>query len=82
NWDIVAIQEPTIDNKGNTRATPDWHVVYPTQRFTHSKCSRAVMLVNKCLNTNSWRQLPFPSADIVVIQFSSVVSSLTIFNIY
>ncbi|KIK36104.1 hypothetical protein CY34DRAFT_95010 [Suillus luteus UH-Slu-Lm8-n1] len=26
-WDIVAIQEPTINAKGNTRATHDWHVV-------------------------------------------------------
>ena len=29
-WDIIAIQEPTIDAKGNTRATHDWHVIYPT----------------------------------------------------
>jgi len=81
-WDIIAIQEPTIDAKGNTRATPDWHVIYPTHRYTHSKRSRAVTLVHKRINTNSWRQLPFPSADVVVIQLNGPFSKLTLFNIY
>ncbi|KAG2339656.1 hypothetical protein BDR05DRAFT_849035, partial [Suillus weaverae] len=81
-WDIVAIQEPTIDNKGNTRVTHDWHVVYPMHRYTHPKRSRAVTLINKCINTNSWRQLPFPSTDVVIIQFSGAFSKMTLFNIY
>lgn len=38
-WDILAIQEPTIDNKGNTKATQDWHVIYPTHCYTQSKRS-------------------------------------------
>ncbi|KAG2029087.1 hypothetical protein BDR03DRAFT_881859 [Suillus americanus] len=81
-WDVVAIQEPTIDNKGNTRATHNWHVVYPIQQYTHPKRSQAVTLVNKCISTNSWRQLPVPSAEVVVIQFSGIFSKLTLFNIY
>lgn len=81
-WDIVAIQEPMIDAKGNTRATHDWHVVYPTHRYTHTKRSRTVTLVNKHMNTNSWRQLPFPSADVVIIQFNGTFGKLTLFNIY
>ncbi|KAG1824590.1 uncharacterized protein BJ212DRAFT_1236693, partial [Suillus subaureus] len=81
-WDIIAIQEPTIDTKGNTRATPDWHVVYPTHRYTQAKRSRTVTLVHKRINTNSWRQLPFPSADVVIIQFTGSFGKLTIFNIY
>ena len=81
-WDIIAIQEPTIDTKGNTRATPDWHVIYPTHRYTQAKRSRAITLVNKRINTNSWRQLPFPSADVVVIQFQGPFGKMTLFNIY
>src|SRR6267154_6748674 len=46
------------------------------------KRSRAVTLVHKHINTNSWRQLPFPSADIVIIQFSGAFGKLTLFNIY
>ncbi|KAG2051751.1 DNase I-like protein [Suillus hirtellus] len=65
-WDIIAIQEPTIDTKGNTRATPDWHVVYPMHRYTQA----------------NWRQLPFPSADVVIIQFTGPFGKLTILNIY
>ncbi|KAG2030454.1 hypothetical protein BDR03DRAFT_878192, partial [Suillus americanus] len=81
-WDVVAIQEPTTGTKGNTGATPDWHVVYPTQRYTHTKRSRAVTLVHTRLNTNSWRQVPFPSADVVVIQFFGTLGKLTLFNVY
>ncbi|KAG2335805.1 hypothetical protein BDR05DRAFT_846319, partial [Suillus weaverae] len=81
-WDVIALQEPTIDNKGNTRVTHDWHVVYPTHRYTHPKRSRAVTLINKRINTNSWRQLPFPSTDVVIIQFSGAFSKMTLFNIY
>ncbi|KIK33070.1 hypothetical protein CY34DRAFT_35402, partial [Suillus luteus UH-Slu-Lm8-n1] len=43
---------------------------------------RAIMLVSTSLNTNDWKQLSFPSSDVVVIQLSSPVGKCTIFNIY
>ena len=81
-WDVVAIQEPVIDNLGNTKATPDWNVIYPSARYTHQDRSRAVTLVNKRLNTNNWRQIPFPSADVVIVQFTGPFGLVTLFNIY
>ena len=81
-WDIVAIQEPVIDDYGNTKATLDWNVIYPTHRYTHQSRARAVTLIHKRLNTNNWRQIPFPSADVVVIQLSGPFGIATIFNIY
>ncbi|KIK37438.1 hypothetical protein CY34DRAFT_92743 [Suillus luteus UH-Slu-Lm8-n1] len=70
-YDIVVIQEPVIDFLGNTRATPDWNIIYPTQRFTNQECSRAVTLINKHINTSNWRHLPFPSFDVVITQLNS-----------
>jgi len=82
NYDIVALQEPHIDHLGNTRATPDWNVVYPTHKYTHKSRSQAVTLIHKRIDTNNWRQLPFPSADVVVTQFNGTFGKITIFNIY
>ena len=31
-WDVLALQEPTINQLGNTTANPHWRVVYPTQK--------------------------------------------------
>ncbi|KAG1790545.1 uncharacterized protein HD556DRAFT_1217979, partial [Suillus plorans] len=81
-YDIVVIQEPVIDFLGNTRATPDWNVIYPTHRYSHQERSRAVTLINKCVNTSNWRQLPFPSSDVVVTQLNGTFRKITIFNIY
>jgi len=81
-WDIIVIQEPVIDDLGNTKATPNWNVIYPTQRLTHQARTRAVTLIHKRLNTNNWRQIPFPSADVVIVQLTGPFGHVTIFNIY
>ena len=83
-WDLVAIQEPAIDDLGNTKleATPDWNVLYPSHRYTHQARSRAVTLVHKRLNTNNWRQIPFPSANVVIVQLRGPFGHVTIINIY
>ena len=78
----MAIQEPVIDDYGNTKATSDWNVIYPTLRYTHQNRARAVTLIHKRLNTNNWRQIPFPSADVVVVQLSGSFGHATIFNVY
>jgi len=81
-FDIVAIQEPCIDDLGNTKATPDWNIIYPTHRYTHCSRSRTVTLIHKRISTNNWRQLPFPSPDVVVIQLHGPFGKATIINIY
>ncbi|KAG2055142.1 hypothetical protein BDR06DRAFT_882745 [Suillus hirtellus] len=81
-FDIVTLQEPYIDRLRNTKATPDWNIVYPTHRYTHQSQSRAIMLIHKRINMNNWRQLPFPSPDVVVIQMTGEFRKITIFNLY
>ncbi|KAJ8589708.1 hypothetical protein M405DRAFT_693199, partial [Rhizopogon salebrosus TDB-379] len=83
NWDIVALQEPHISSMKNTISSPYFHTVYPTTRFSSPELtSRAVTLISKSFNTNSWQQLAFPSPDVVVIQLCGPFGRCTIFNIY
>ncbi|KAG1801121.1 uncharacterized protein BJ212DRAFT_1286859, partial [Suillus subaureus] len=81
-FDIVTLQEPFINTLGNTKATPDWNIIYPMHRFTHNKRSCTVTLIHKQLDTNNWRQILFPSLDVVVIQMQGTFGKLTIVNIY
>lgn len=83
NWDIVALQEPHINSMKNTISSPYFHAVYPTTRFsTPGLTSRAVTLISKSFDTNSWQQIAFPSPDVVVIQLRGPFGRCTIFNIY
>ncbi|KAG1854508.1 hypothetical protein F4604DRAFT_1932756 [Suillus subluteus] len=69
NWDIIAIQEPHINFLRNTSANHHWHVLYPTLHYTQPQSkTRAVTLISTSLDTNSWKQVSFPSSDAVVIQ--------------
>ncbi|KAG2038459.1 hypothetical protein BDR03DRAFT_813584, partial [Suillus americanus] len=81
-FDIVTLQEPFIDTLGNTKATPDWNIIYPTHRFMQGTRSRAITLIHKRMDTNNWRQIPYPSSDVVVIQIQGIFGKLTLFNIY
>ena len=81
-WDLIALQEPAINKIGNTRANAHWRVVYPTTKYTDGARSRAVTLINSNISTNAWRQIDFPSADVVIVQLSTSQGLCTIFNIY
>ena len=81
--DVIAIQEPAIDHRiGLTKANSHWRVLYPTHKFTADAAPRAVTLINTKLSTNNWEQIPFPSRDVVVVQFCSEHSTCTLFNMY
>ena len=81
-FDILALQEPYIDFLGKTRATHKWRVIYPSSKDTDPSPVRSTLLVNTALDTNTWRQLDFPSNDVTVIQLSGPYGKITIFNIY
>ena len=82
-WDVLAIQEPAIDrNIGLTKANSHWRVIYPTHKFTQDSRPRAVTLINSKLSTNYWKQIPFPSRDIVITQITGTQGTCTLFNIY
>ena len=81
-WDILALQEPALNTLGNTRASTHWRVVYPDRKYTHGETPRTVTLVNSKISTNAWRQIPFPSRDVVIIQLDTSSGKCTIVNVY
>ncbi|KIM59443.1 hypothetical protein SCLCIDRAFT_70238, partial [Scleroderma citrinum Foug A] len=81
-WDILALQEPALNTLGNTRASTHWRVVYPDHKYTHGEKPRAVTLVNLKISTNTWRQVPFLSRDVVVIQLDTSSRKCTVINVY
>jgi endonuclease/exonuclease/phosphatase family metal-dependent hydrolase len=82
-WDVIAIQEPYINFLRNTSTNHRWHVLYPSSHYTNpQQRTRAITLISASLNTNLWKQLSFPSPDVVVVQFSGPYGRCTIFNIY
>ncbi|KAI5981262.1 hypothetical protein EDD15DRAFT_2183713, partial [Pisolithus albus] len=82
-WDVYALQEPHIRPNKCTISTPKFYTVYPTTRFSDPDLtSRVITLVSTSINTGAWRQIPFPSPDVVVVQFTSPLGKTTLINIY
>ncbi|KAG2074137.1 hypothetical protein BDR04DRAFT_938799, partial [Suillus decipiens] len=82
-WDILVIKEPHINFLCNMSANYHWHIIYPSQHLTHSQQkTRAITLISIKLDMNSWKQITFPSSDMVVIQLSDLYGHCTLFNIY
>ena len=80
--DLIALQEPSINNFGNTIASRDWSPVYPTThgKEPHKTCS--VLLIRNNLLTENSKQLDFPSGDVTVVKLNGTWGELTIYNIY
>ncbi|KIY51432.1 hypothetical protein FISHEDRAFT_37098 [Fistulina hepatica ATCC 64428] len=84
NYELAALQEPYIDFANASRRNAYWHIVYPTHHFKDNQpTTRAIILVNTSLPTNSWRQIPVDSPDVVAVQIKTDEgNSLAVFNIY
>ncbi|KAI5982963.1 hypothetical protein EDD15DRAFT_2108567, partial [Pisolithus albus] len=76
------VQEPPIDTLGNTKANSHWRAVYPTHKLAKGEKPRTVMFINARISTNSWEQVQFPSADVVVTRFRTAGGTCTVFNVY
>ena len=79
---ILALQEPSIDKDGYTLASRDWVTVYPTPHRKPNTATRAVTLIRASFNPDNWKQLDFPSGDVVVIQTQGDWGKLTLINVY
>ncbi|THU77870.1 hypothetical protein K435DRAFT_701429, partial [Dendrothele bispora CBS 962.96] len=78
-------QEPWTDSFGNARSNFRWHIIYPTSKISLPKTSllRSVILINKKLASNSWKQIDVPNTnDITAIQLQTNNGKLSIFNVY
>jgi hypothetical protein len=80
--DVVALQELAINMFGATIASRDWIPGYP---LTHSNAphkTRSVLLVRSNILAEQWKQVNFPSGDVMVIQLSGSWGNVYILNIY
>jgi hypothetical protein len=80
--DIVALQEPAINNFGNTIASREWIMVYPTMHGSEPLKTHSLMLVRSNILTKNWKQVDFPSGDVTIVWPSGPWGELTIYNIY
>ncbi|KII88884.1 hypothetical protein PLICRDRAFT_79777, partial [Plicaturopsis crispa FD-325 SS-3] len=81
-YDIVMIQEPHIDHLSLSRASPHWHVLYPTDHLNQADKSRSLTLINKKYSTNDWTQLPVKCPDVTAVRLHGDFGFVQIFNIY
>ena len=51
-------------------------------KFTQDSRPQVVTLINSKLSTNYWKQIPFPSRDVVITQFTGTQGTCTLINIY
>jgi len=79
---IIALQELAIDNDGFTLMSREWVAIYPTLHWKPNTSTRAVTLIRASLNPDTWEQIDFPSADVVVIQLYGEWGKVTIANVY
>ena len=80
--DFIFIQEPHINFLNQTRANQYWTVVYPTPHNISPARTRSIILVNKSVSKNNWRQIPVDSPDITGIELTCIDNIVSFYNIY
>ena len=80
--DIVALQEPSINNFSTTVAAREWTPVYPSTHNAEPTKTRSLLLIRSNMLTDNWKQIDFPSGDVTIITIHGSGGDLTIYNIY
>ena len=80
--DIVALQEPAINNSRATIATRDWVSVYPTTHGKEPSRKCFLILIRSNIITDQWKQIDFPSGNVTTIAIHSNWGELLLYNIY
>lgn len=82
-FEILFLQELHINGFNNTISNHHYHVLYPSTHFIKlNPKSWAVTLISTSIDTNAWKQLPFLSPDVVIIQVTGNYWTCTLINIY
>jgi len=80
--DIIALQEPSINQFGGIVNAREWTAVYPTTHTAEPHKTHSLLLICTNLLTNKWEQINMKSGDMTVIKVKSNWGTLTIYNIY
>jgi hypothetical protein len=76
--DVVALQEPAINNFGTSIASREWTPVYPLTHNSDPFKACSLLLIRSNIHQ---KQIDFPSGDMTVVQFKGNWGELTIQNI-
>lgn len=81
--DIIAVQEPYLDESGFSRGNSHWFIIYPPNHRTLPSRPRSLLLVNRQIDSNVWKSLEIPSGDITGILLKSADNhSIAVYNVY
>jgi len=81
-FNICTIQEPYLDHNHNSCPTPHWYTIYLKEHYVSLSKTRSLMLVSKCIVTDTWSQVDSGSSDIMAIQVCTRLSKILIVNMY
>ncbi|KAF8588948.1 hypothetical protein K439DRAFT_1334077, partial [Ramaria rubella] len=62
----------------NTLSSP----VYPKLHYSDNSSTHSLILVRKCLATNTWEIIDIDSGDIMAIRLKTPSGNILLFNIY
>src|SRR6266850_74024 len=63
-FDIIAIQEPYLDQFHNTCANQHWYTVYLREHYVEPRGTRSVILMSRRILADAWTQVEISSSDI------------------
>jgi ribonuclease HI len=85
-FDIICIQEPYIDFKGNSRALRKWTACYPTPSLSlpeaERKRIRSIIFIRSDIKPDLWTQVEVNSLDVTAMAAHTTQGSFLIINVY
>lgn len=81
-YDIIAMQEPAMDRLGRMFVGPNWRAIYPAKHATTPKDTRAVMLINKNIQTDSFLEINMTMQDVVGVAIQTGCGEVEVYNVY
>lgn len=80
--DIIALQEPAINQHGGTVSARDWAMVYPTTHLDEPTKTRSILYISNSILTDNWEQINITLGDVTAVKIKGRWGTLTIYNIY
>ena len=80
--DVIALQEPAINNFGGTVTARDWTVIYPITHGSEPSKTRSIILIRSSIITDCWSQIEMDTGDVTAVLLKGSWGTLAIFNAY
>ena len=80
--DIVALQEPKINELRGTVTAREWTVVYPSTHTSDPAKTRSIILIRADIITDNWSQIDINSGDITAVRLRGRWGEIDIYNAY